>query len=169
MTSVAPDQAEGLAPGGEDYACQNSKRNSREAGATSRELTLQALAPPPTVGQPSWASCRPSCRRSGSGCRRSAFSKACRWRTCCRGATATQLGIFLGYARGGWWGGLIGGLCFVAPAFVIMLAPHYGLRHPGRSRRCARGALYGLGPVVHRPLRGARSTASAGPSMSTST
>jgi Chromate transporter len=38
------------------------------------------------------------------------------------GATATQLDIFLGYARGGWWGGLIGGLCFVAPAFVIMLA-----------------------------------------------
>src|SRR6476661_10097415 len=37
------------------------------------------------------------------------------------GATATQLGIFLGYARGGWWGGLIGGLCFVAPAFFIML------------------------------------------------
>src|SRR6267378_4967182 len=38
------------------------------------------------------------------------------------GATATQLGIFLGYARGGWWGGLIGGVCFVAPAFFIMLA-----------------------------------------------
>src|SRR5207245_2246549 len=33
------------------------------------------------------------------------------------GATATQLGIFLGYARGGWWGGLLGGLCFVLPAF----------------------------------------------------
>src|SRR5262245_8532223 len=38
------------------------------------------------------------------------------------GATATQLGIFLGYARGGWWGGLLGGLCFVLPGFVIMLA-----------------------------------------------
>src|SRR5881296_3385423 len=24
------------------------------------------------------------------------------------GATATQLGIFLGYTRGGWWGGLLG-------------------------------------------------------------
>src|SRR5262245_1645360 len=24
------------------------------------------------------------------------------------GATATQLGIFLGYARGGWWAGLLG-------------------------------------------------------------
>ena len=37
------------------------------------------------------------------------------------GATATQLGIFLAYARGGWWGGLLGGLAFVLPAFVIML------------------------------------------------
>jgi len=35
------------------------------------------------------------------------------------GATATQLGIFLAYARGGWWGGLLGGLCFVLPAFGI--------------------------------------------------
>src|SRR5256885_17197658 len=26
------------------------------------------------------------------------------------GATAAQLSIFLGYARGGWWGGLIGGV-----------------------------------------------------------
>src|SRR6266513_1648328 len=30
------------------------------------------------------------------------------------GATAAQLSIFLGYARGGWWGGLLGGLCCVA-------------------------------------------------------
>jgi hypothetical protein len=28
------------------------------------------------------------------------------------GATATQIGMFLGYARGGWWGGLLAGLCF---------------------------------------------------------
>src|SRR5258706_873304 len=47
------------------------------------------------------------------------------------GATATQLGIFLGYARGGWWGGLIGGLCFVAPAFVIMLALTLAYATPG--------------------------------------
>jgi len=38
------------------------------------------------------------------------------------GATATQLGIFLGYARGGWWGGLLGGLCFVLPGFLTMIA-----------------------------------------------
>jgi chromate transporter len=63
------------------------------------------------------------------------------------GATATQLGIFLGYARGGWWGGVLGGVCFVLPAFFIMLALTVVYARlnvtPG-----ARGALYGLGPVV---------------------
>src|SRR5215470_7086279 len=63
------------------------------------------------------------------------------------GATATQLGIFLGYARGGWWGGLVGGLCFVVPAFVIMLALTMAYASVGVTP-IARGALYGLGPVV---------------------
>src|SRR5262249_56697971 len=63
------------------------------------------------------------------------------------GATATQLGIFLGYARGGWWAGLLGGLCFVLPAFVIMLG--LALAYAGLGvTPIARGALYGLGPVV---------------------
>lgn len=63
------------------------------------------------------------------------------------GATATQLAIFLGYARGGWWGGLIGGLCFVAPAFFVMLALTIAYATLGVTPM-ARGALYGLGPVV---------------------
>ncbi len=63
------------------------------------------------------------------------------------GATATQLGIFLAYARGGWWGGLLGGLCFVVPAFVIMLALTIAYATLGVTP-LARGALYGLGPVV---------------------
>ncbi len=63
------------------------------------------------------------------------------------GATATQLGIFLGYARGGWWGGLIGGLCFVLPAFLIMLGLTIAYASLGVTP-VARSALYGLGPVV---------------------
>jgi chromate transporter len=63
------------------------------------------------------------------------------------GATATQLGIFLAYARGGWWGGLLGGLCFVLPAFVIMLALTIAYATFGVTP-LARHALYGLGPVV---------------------
>ena len=63
------------------------------------------------------------------------------------GATATQLGIFLAYARGGWWGGLLGGVAFVLPAFVIMLALTVAYASFGVTP-LARSALYGLGPVV---------------------
>src|SRR5436190_8592598 len=63
------------------------------------------------------------------------------------GASAAQLSMFLGYARGGWWGGLLGGLCFVLPAFVIMLALTIAYASLGVTPM-ARGALYGLGPVV---------------------
>jgi chromate transporter len=63
------------------------------------------------------------------------------------GATATQLGIFLGYVRAGWWGGLLAGLCFAAPAFGVMLALAIAYRAFGVSP-ILRGALYGLGPVV---------------------
>lgn len=63
------------------------------------------------------------------------------------GATATQLGIFLAYARGGWWGGLLGGVCFVLPAFVVMLVLTIGYAALGVTP-LARSALYGLGPVV---------------------
>jgi len=63
------------------------------------------------------------------------------------GATATQLGIFLAYARGGWWNALLGGLCFVLPAFVVMLALTIVYANFGVTP-FARSALYGLGPVV---------------------
>ena len=63
------------------------------------------------------------------------------------GATATQLGIFLGYARGGWWGGLLGGVCFVFPAFLVMLALTMAYARLGVTP-IVRDALYGLGPVV---------------------
>src|SRR5262245_32410034 len=63
------------------------------------------------------------------------------------GATATQLGIFLGYRRAGWWGGLLAGLCFCAPAFAIMLALTLVYSAFGVSP-VLRGALYGLGPIV---------------------
>jgi chromate transporter len=63
------------------------------------------------------------------------------------GATATQLGIFLGHARGGWWGGLLAGLCFVVPGFFVMLALTVAYALLGVTP-ILRGALYGLGPVV---------------------
>src|SRR5215470_947988 len=63
------------------------------------------------------------------------------------GATMTQLCMFLGYARGGFWGGLFAGLCFVLPAFAIMLALTLLYAHLGATP-IMRGGLYGLGPVV---------------------
>jgi len=63
------------------------------------------------------------------------------------GATAAQLSIFLGYARGGWWGGLLGGLCFVLPGFFVLLVLTVGYAALGVTP-VLRGALYGLGPVV---------------------
>jgi chromate transporter len=63
------------------------------------------------------------------------------------GAAATQLGIFLGYSRGGWLGGLLAGLCFVLPAFIIMLALTLIYAAFGATP-LMNGALYGLGPVV---------------------
>jgi chromate transporter len=63
------------------------------------------------------------------------------------GATATQLGIFLGYRRAGWWGGLLAGLGLCAPAFAIMLALTLAYSAFGVSPTL-RAALYGLGPIV---------------------
>jgi len=63
------------------------------------------------------------------------------------GATMVQLAIFLGYQRGGWWGGLLAGSCFTAPAFVVMLVLAAAYATFGVSP-LLRGALYGLGPVV---------------------
>src|SRR4051794_28602420 len=63
------------------------------------------------------------------------------------GATAVQLAIFLGYLRGGWWGGLLAGLGFAVPGFIVMLGLTVLYSAFGVSP-ILRGALYGLGPVV---------------------
>ena len=63
------------------------------------------------------------------------------------GATATQLGIFLGHVRGGWWGGVLAGLCFMLPAFCVMLALAMTYAYLG-AMPMMHGGLYGLGPVV---------------------
>src|SRR3954468_14945494 len=63
------------------------------------------------------------------------------------GAPAMQLCIFAGHQRAGMWGGLLAGLGFMAPAFVIVLllsavAATYG------ALPVLRDAFYGLSPVV---------------------
>ena len=63
------------------------------------------------------------------------------------GPGATQLGIFLGYTRAGWFGGLLAGLCFILPALVIMLTLTMLYNQLGGLPR-ARSVFYGLNPVV---------------------
>lgn len=63
------------------------------------------------------------------------------------GASMLQLCVYLGYRRAGWLGGVLAGLCFVVPAFFIMLGltllyDAYG------ALPALRHAFYGVGPVV---------------------
>jgi chromate transporter len=63
------------------------------------------------------------------------------------GPGGVQLGIFLGYTRAGWWGGLLAGLCFLLPAFAILLSLTLIYHHYGALPRI-RHVFYGLSPVV---------------------
>ena len=63
------------------------------------------------------------------------------------GPGATQLGIYIGYQRAGWWGGMLAGACFILPAFFIMLALTLLYSAYG-ALPFMRDAFYGLGPVV---------------------
>jgi chromate transporter len=63
------------------------------------------------------------------------------------GPSGIQLGIFLGYTRAGWWGGVLAGLCFILPAFCILLSLTLIYHHYGVLPR-TRHLFYGLSPVV---------------------
>lgn len=62
------------------------------------------------------------------------------------------VGHFLGHARAGWWGGLLAGLCFVLPAFFIMVRLPQHTPNTVRYRRhatCLRAGTCG-GRYFHR-------------------
>lgn len=63
------------------------------------------------------------------------------------GAPATQLAIFIGHERAGWRGGILTGICFILPGFLILLALTLLYATYG-ALPLMRDALYGLGPVV---------------------
>lgn len=63
------------------------------------------------------------------------------------GPGGIQLGIFLGYSRAGGWGGLLAGLCFLLPAFCLLLTFTVLYEHYGALPRM-RHVFYGLSPVV---------------------
>src|SRR5882672_10643074 len=63
------------------------------------------------------------------------------------GAPAMQMCIFVGHQRAGWWGGVLAGLAFMAPALAIVLALS-ALASAYGALPLMRDAFYGLGPVV---------------------
>ena len=73
--------------------------------------------------------------------------KASRSSICLPGPVATQLGIFIGYHRAGGRGGVLAGLCFMLPAFLILMSLTLLYSTYG-SVGLVRDAFYGIGPVV---------------------
>src|SRR5262252_3226623 len=63
------------------------------------------------------------------------------------GPSGIQIGIFVGYARAGWWGGVLAGLGFILPGFAMLLALTLLYHHYGALPRI-RHVFYGLNPVV---------------------
>jgi chromate transporter len=63
------------------------------------------------------------------------------------GPSGIQIGIYVGYARAGWWGGVLAGLGFILPGCAMLLALTLLYQHYGALPRI-RHMFYGLNPVV---------------------
>ena len=63
------------------------------------------------------------------------------------GPSSTEMAIFIGYLHGGWIGLLLGGVCFILPAAIIVTLLAYAYVQFG-SLPQALGLLYGVKPVI---------------------
>jgi chromate transporter len=63
------------------------------------------------------------------------------------GPTSTELAIFLGFERAGWIGLLLGGVCFILPAMLIVLVLAWAYVHFGRMAQVG-WLFYGIKPVI---------------------
>jgi chromate transporter len=63
------------------------------------------------------------------------------------GPGSTQMAMYLARRRAGWWGLLVGGVCFILPAMTIVLVLAWAYVEYGTTTT-GRGLLYGLTPVV---------------------
>jgi chromate transporter len=63
------------------------------------------------------------------------------------GPNSTEMAIHIGYVRAGWAGLLLGGLCFITPAMLIVLALAWLYVQFGTTPQ-AGWLLYGIKPVV---------------------
>jgi len=63
------------------------------------------------------------------------------------GPTSTEVSIYLGYVRAGWPGLIAAGVCFIAPAMLLVLALAWLYVRYGATPSAA-AALYGITPVI---------------------
>jgi chromate transporter len=63
------------------------------------------------------------------------------------GPSSTEMAIYLGYERAGWMGLIAGGVCFILPAMVIVLAIAWAYLEYGKMPQ-AMWLLYGIKPVL---------------------
>jgi chromate transporter len=63
------------------------------------------------------------------------------------GPSSTELAIFIGYEQAGWLGLLIGGVCFILPAALMVTVLAWAYVRFGTVPQIA-GVLYGIKPVV---------------------
>ncbi len=63
------------------------------------------------------------------------------------GPNSTEMAIHIGFVRAGWLGLIVGGLCFIAPAMLIVMLLAWLYVRFGSTPQ-AEAALYGIKPVV---------------------
>ena len=63
------------------------------------------------------------------------------------GPSSSEMAIYLGYVRAGWLGLIVGGVCFVVPAALLVTALAWMYTRFGALPQTA-GVLYGIRPVV---------------------
>ena len=63
------------------------------------------------------------------------------------GPSSTEMAIYIGYQRAGWRGLLLGGVCFIVPAMLLVLAIAWAYVRYGRLPQVS-GVLYGVKPVI---------------------
>jgi chromate transporter len=63
------------------------------------------------------------------------------------GPSSTEMAIYLGYERAGWRGLIAGGVCFITPAMLIVLALAWAYVKYGSAPQAV-WLLYGIKPVV---------------------
>ena len=63
------------------------------------------------------------------------------------GPSSTELAIFVGYEKGGWFGLILGGVCFILPAALLVTALAWAYVQFGSLPKVS-GIFYGIEPIV---------------------